>query len=134
MRQGNELERLLQSARRLRLVLQCRDESEAALCEHLAFAFARDAGLRGLDMWYVAACAASLASHLLALGGGEVELSTRDQPRLALQVCARCAWPVLGETPPELRSAERYADELRITWHPGKGTQITALRWLRGNS
>lgn len=121
----------MQSVGRLRLVMQCRHEDEAALCEHLAFAFARDAGLRGIDVWYAAACTASLASHLLATGGGEVELGVSDEPRPAMEVRARCRGSLLAHTPPELRAAERYANELRIAWHAGHGTVITARRWLR---
>jgi hypothetical protein len=112
------------------LVLQCRDLRERTLCENLAFAFARDAGLRGLDVWCAAACAVSLASHALLCGGGEVELSVVDEPRPALQMVARCGAPALGETPPELRAAEQYADELRIEWHARVGSVITARRWI----
>jgi hypothetical protein len=124
----------LHSARQLRLVLQCRELQDRTLCENLAFAFARDAGLRGLDVWCAAACAVSLASHALACGGGEVELSIVDEPRPALQMIARCGAPSLGATPPGLRAAEQYADELRIEWVPRIGSVITAHRWLRGRS
>ncbi len=126
----NGAEWAVQCARRLRLVLQCRDLRERTLCENLAFAYARDAGLRGLDVWCAAACVVSLASHALARGGGEVELSVIDEPQPALQMIARCGAPTLGETPPELRAAAEYADELRIEWHARVGSVITALRWL----
>jgi len=35
-------------------VLPCREPSDVARAEHVAFAFARDAGLRGVDAWYPA--------------------------------------------------------------------------------
>lgn len=58
----------------LHLRLSCRDAGQVALCEHIAFAFARDAGLRATDephgaielraRWQPEACAAPRASIL----------------------------------------------------------------------
>jgi hypothetical protein len=110
--------------------LKCRDQHELQLCDAIAFAFARDAGLPPLDVWYVAACAVSLGSHALVCGGGELELSVVDEPRPAVQLRARCGVQSIGVTPPELHAAERYADELEIMWLPEIGSLITARRWL----
>jgi hypothetical protein len=123
-------ERLLQSARHLRIVLQCRDTSEATLSENLAFAFARDAGLRGIEVWYVAACASWLARHLVMRGGGELEMRVADAPRLALELRATDDGPPLETYAAELRQAQRYADDLRVGWHVSAGSIVTARKWL----
>ena len=120
----------MRAARFLRLVLQCREQRERTLCENLAFAFARDAGFRGVDVWCAAACVASLASHAIACGGGEIELSVVSDPEPALMMIARCTTLPLMGTPPELRAAAEYADELAIDWDPRAGSVVTALRWL----
>jgi hypothetical protein len=126
----DRLGRLFGSPKWVRLVLQCRGTRDLTLCEDIAFAFARDAGLPPLEMWYVGACAFALASHVLERGGGELELSTVDVPRPALQLRALCAGPSLGAMPPALQDAERYANELDIVWRAGIGSTITARRWL----
>jgi hypothetical protein len=117
-----------------RLSLPCRDEREATQCEHIAFAFARDAGLRGLEVWHVAACAATLGEHLLARGGGELELRVVERPRPVLELRANDDGPPLDESAATLAAVRRYATELRVTWHPGTGSTVTARVWLRGSS
>jgi hypothetical protein len=117
-----------------RLVLPCRDEREATTCEAIAFAFARDAGLRGIDVWHVAACAVTLGNHLLARGGGELELRVVDEPRPAIELRASDDGPPIGELTEPLRAAERYATELSVASHPSAGAVATARVWLRGNT
>lgn len=134
MGRGNGEERTTAATRTRRLVLQCRDEREATLCEDLAFAFARDAGLRGLDVWHVAACAVTLGNHLLARGGGELELRVVEHPRPAIELRACDDGPPVGELTEALQAAQRYAAELQVLWHPGAGAIATARVWLRGNS
>jgi hypothetical protein len=132
MRRAIHEDRLLPATSKLRLVLQCRDPGEVRLCEHIAFAFARDTGLRGADVWYVAACAAELAEHGCASGGGELELSVSDEPRAALEMRLVHSAPVVAATPARLHAARAYVSELFIEWHAGVGTVITARQWLRG--
>jgi hypothetical protein len=122
------------TASKLRLVLQCREPGEVRACEHIAFAFARDAGLRGVDVWYVAACASELANHALQSGGGELELTVGETPRAALVLRLRHAAPVLAATPVALHLARSYVSELLIEWQPQRGTVITARRWLSDGS
>jgi hypothetical protein len=132
MSRATHEEPLLAAASRLRLVLPCRAPDEIRACEHLAFAFARDAGLRGVDVWYVAACASELANHALENGGGELELSVDAAPRAALVLRLRHAVPVLAATPIALHAARSYVSELSIEWRPQRGTVITARQWLHG--
>lgn len=134
MSRATNEERLLPAASKLRLVLQCREPAEVRVCEHIAFAFARDAGLRGVEVWYVAACAHELAEHALASGGGELELSVDDSPRAAVVLRLRHDAPVVAATPPALHAARSYVSELAIEWRPGVGTVITARQWLRGSA
>lgn len=125
-------EQLLPAASKLRLVLQCRDEAGVRACEDVAFAFARDTGLRGIDVWYVAACASALAGHAHDSGGGALELSVVEQPRPALTLRVHHDRAVAAATPPALHAARSYVDELAIEWYAGRGTLITARKWLRG--
>lgn len=134
MRRATQEDRLLPATSKLRLVLQCRDAGEVRLCEHLAFAFARDTGLRGADVWYVAACASELADHGRASGGGELELSVVEAPRAAIEMRLIHAAPVVAATPARLHAARAYVSELSIEWHAGVGTVIIARQWLCGNS
>ncbi len=123
-----------QLPRQLRVVLQCRDDREVAICEHIAFAFARDAGLRGVDVWFAAACATMLATHVAARGGGDVELSVVDWPRPAIEMRASDDGAPLDGYTAELHAARRYASELRVAWHVAAGSLITARLWLRAHS
>jgi hypothetical protein len=134
LRRATQEDRLLSATSKLRLVLQCRDPGEVRLCEHIAFAFARDTGLRGADVWYVAACAAELAEHGRASGGGELELSVVDEPRAALEMRLIHAAPIVAATPARLDAARAYVSELSIEWYSGVGTVIIARQWLRGNT
>jgi len=86
----------------MRLVLKCRDAREAATCQHIAFAYARDVGLHGLRALHVATCAASLGEHALARGGGTLELFVVESPRRALQLRARYPGPGEDVLPPNL--------------------------------
>jgi hypothetical protein len=131
-RQGEE--RLLPTVRQLRIVMPCRDGGEAALSEHVAFAFARDAGLRGVDVWFAAACVSLLAVHVVRRGGGEIELRVVDAPRPALEVRATDDGPALEDYSSQLREARRYASELRIGWHVSSGSAVTARFWLDADS
>lgn len=118
-----------------RLLLQCRDEREATMCEAIAFAFARDAGLRGIDVWHVAACAVTLGNHLLARGGGDLELRVVDEPRPAIELLASDDGPPIAELTEELRAATRYAAEVHVApEHAGRGAVATARVWLRGGN
>ncbi|HXU70008.1 MAG TPA: hypothetical protein VN947_11800 [Polyangia bacterium] len=118
-----------------RLLLQCRDEREATLCEAIAFAFARDAGLRGIDVWHVAACAVTLGNHLLARGGGDLELRVVDEPQPAIELLASDDGPPLAGLSEELRAATRYAAEVQLApAHPRDGTIAVARVWLRGGN
>ena len=123
---------MLPVARQLRVVLQCRDEREDSMCEHIAFAFARDAGLRGIDVWFAAACATMLASHVVARGGGELELEVVEEPRPALELRATDEGAPLDGLSAELVAARRYASELRVGWHASVGAVVTARIWLHG--
>ena len=134
MRQGTDEERLLMGVRRLRLVLQCRDTREVRLCEHLAFAYARDAGLRGLDVFYVGACASVLAEHAVSSGGGALTLSVVSAARDALELQLMHDTLLSAATPRELHVARSYVDELDVARGDDGGSVIVARKWLRGNS
>jgi len=131
MPRGSGEQRLLQSARHLRLVLKSREPNDIATCEHLTFAFARDAGLRGVDVWFAGACAAMLATHLAARGGGELELRVADWPRPALELIATDDGVALDGFSEALIAARDCASELRVAWHVSAGSIVTARFWLR---
>jgi hypothetical protein len=119
-------------ARPPRLVLPCREPSDVARAEHVAFAFARDAGLRGVDAWYPASGAAMLAAHLVSRGGdGELELRVVAAPRPALELIATDEGAPLEGFSPELVAARGYASELRVSWHAAAGSIVTARFWIR---
>ena len=135
MRESSGEARLPSSARSLRLVLQCREPRSIAYCEHIAFAFARDAGLRGVDVWFAAACASRLATHLVSrAAGGELELRVASRPRAALELVATDDGPPLDGFSTDLRAARDCAGELRVAWHAGTSSIVTARFWLRGHA
>jgi hypothetical protein len=129
-REESSDERLILSGHRLRLVLQCRDPYEMRLCENLTFAFAREAGLRGADVWYAAACAMALSSHAVDRGGGQLELRVVDEPRAALELELRHGGAIQTELSPRLQRARHYVSELNVAWHAGSGAVVTARKWL----
>jgi hypothetical protein len=133
MRRVSAEEPLLQSARRLRLVLQCRERTEVSLCEHLAFAFARDAGLRGPDVWYVAACATVLATHGVDSGGGELELRVIESPKPAVELRLRHEGAIPPDAAARVRTAREYVSEMITEWCAGVGTVIIARKWLHAD-
>jgi hypothetical protein len=133
MRRSRAEERLIPSARQLRLVLQCREPNDARLCESLTFAFAREAGLRGADVWYTAACAMALAGHAVERGGGELELRVVERPRPAVELRLRHGGPatvVQTELSARLQRARHYVSELHVEWHAVGGSMVTARKWL----
>jgi len=134
MREPRGEERLLLSARRLRLVLQCREGKDIVHIENITFAFARDAGLRGVDIWLASACAALLARHVEARGGGELELRVAEEPRAALELIARDDGPALDGLSAGLLAARDCASQLRVAWHVSAGSIVTARFWLRGHA
>ena len=129
MTRSSYRERPLPVTKHLRLVLQCRDANEVALCEHLAFAFARDAGLRGVDVWYVATVAAELAHHALCRSGGELEVRVVASPRPAVELRARDQGPALTTLPVGIGALRQCMSELFIGAE-GEGTVVVARKWL----
>lgn len=130
MRRVREEETALPSARQLRLVLQCREPRDARICEELTFAFARSGGLRGAEVWYVAACALNLASHAVERGGGDLELRAIERPRAGIELTLRHGGAVPKELPVRLQRARHYVSELFVERHGGTGTVVTARQWL----
>jgi hypothetical protein len=133
MRRASSDEPILPRSRQLRLLLQCREAKEVGLCEHIAFAFARDAGLRGIDVWYVARCATALADFAVARGGGELELRVVDAPRPALELQLRDRGGEIDAPPPTLLAARELMSEICLR-STATRTIVTARKWLRGNS
>jgi hypothetical protein len=123
--------RLPPPGRKLRIVMQCRDAREVTLCENVAFAFARDAGLRALDVWYVAACAGALADQALACGGGELTLQVVDEPRVAIELRACHEGILPAELSPKLLEVRDHMSELRIEWRASVGATFIARKWLQ---
>lgn len=100
------------------------------MCENLTFAFAREAGLRGADVWYTAACAMALAHHAVERGGGELELRVTERPRPSVELRLQHGGVVMTELPPRLQRARHYVSELFVEWQAVGRTMVTARKWL----
>jgi hypothetical protein len=106
----------------MRLTLRCNSEREAASCQHLAFAYARDVGLDGLKALQVAGCAARLAEQALVRGGGRLELSVSETPRPMLQLRARHHEAEDAVLPPDLIADVRLEPD-------DDGSTVVVMGW-----
>jgi hypothetical protein len=113
---------VLPAGETMRLILKCNNPREAASCQHLAFAYARDVGLNGLNALQVAGCAARLAEHALARGGGRLELFVSETPRPMLQLRARHHDAEDAVLPPDLLADVRLEPD-------DDGSTVLVMRW-----
>src|SRR5262249_17830561 len=109
------------------------DAREAASCQRIAYAYARDVGMSGLRALQVASTAARLAEHALTRdGGGMLELLVVTEPRLTLQL--RVSGPAGSDDllPLELLSWPLDSNEAVAREDPTRESEVLEQkrRWL----